>query len=79
MIVGGYTVHLYCDSDIEQPYGTKGHSGPQEGGHGTFTGSLPDEYSAETRAQCIKQARAKGWLIGKDRQLCPTCRREMGL
>lgn len=71
MIVGGYTMDLYCDNDVEQPWYTKGHSKP--GDYGTET--YPDTYYAQTRAQCIKMARKAGWTFRRDGTLdkCPTC------
>lgn len=72
MIVGGYTLHLYCDSGREQPLGTVGH---ERAGDACLL-SYPDEYNGETRAECVRLARARGWRITKGRQLCPRCREE---
>lgn len=64
MIVGGYTLDLYCDSELDQPYGTKGHHG---GDHaGTFY--------AQTGKECRRQARAAGWIFQRGRRaICPAC------
>jgi hypothetical protein len=34
---------------------------------------FPHQFTGHTEGQCFKEARAKGWLIGKERQLCPKC------
>lgn len=63
MIIGGYTLHLYCDAFIAGP--------PRDPIHGW--GDFPHEYCGETRSECIANARCDGWLISKKRQLCPKC------
>jgi hypothetical protein len=47
MIVGCYTLHLYCDR------------GECADG-GTYT---PEEFTAEHGSECRKQARKRGWII----------------
>lgn len=55
MIVGCYSMDLYCD----------------ECGFGYGTDSA--SFAGETRGQCVRQARLWGWLVGRERQLCPKC------
>lgn len=69
MIVGCYSLDLYCDSGVRRPYGTPGHSG-HDGGAVTYTG--------HTYAQCAKQAKQDGWRLdnGNRTCLCPICAKE---
>lgn len=62
MIVGGYTMHLYCDND-ETRHPSKLHGKAYYGR--TFTG-------------CARQARQDGWFIEKraGRVICPMCRKK---
>lgn len=54
----GYSLHLYCDQ--ENP------------AHG-FT-QFPHQYTGETRAECVKQARKEGWVFHRDgKHSCPQC------
>lgn len=63
MEVGGYSMHLYCDNtDQKWPDGKHGFE------------QFPEEFDAETRGQCVRAARQKGWLFKKDgTHLCPKC------
>jgi hypothetical protein len=59
VIVGCYTVDLYCDGCNL--------------GYGHRRGS---QYTGQTEAECLRQARRDGWLFTRDRPrkaFCPTC------
>jgi hypothetical protein len=63
VIVGGYTLHLYCDAP--------GHVRQAHAGG-------PDaESCAETGARCRAMARKAGWKLDRKagRAICPKCRR----
>lgn len=71
MIVGCYSVDLYCDTggDVfggECPY--RGYSGSQ----GEFTG--------QTEAECLRIARKIGWKFkeGNTLAFCPQCNSKKG-
>lgn len=63
-IVGGYTLHLYCDCDGDGvAWGTQGHSGN------------PGEYYGPTRTEAIQRAKRAGWTFkAGGRCLSPQCR-----
>jgi hypothetical protein len=74
MIAGAYTLDLYCENN--QPK----HGGfTDDFGH-TFD-EFPHTYVAQTRQECITQARKNGWLVNwhKDRALCPKCSKKRSL
>ncbi len=59
VIVGCYTLDLYCDnssSDNNHTYD-----------------EFPHIYTNEVGSICRKLARMDGWFIGKEKQLCPKC------
>ena len=60
MIVGGYSLHLYCD-----------YCNRNVG----FSSNHPDEFAAETGGECRKQARKRGWQMDWSNGIakCPTC------
>lgn len=61
MIVGGYTIHLYCDDprhDAEYILSL----GRAEYLDATFNGN--------TYNDCARQARKKGWILSHNRQSC---------
>lgn len=69
MIVGCYSIDVYCDTRDQHPTGYENMPrwpDRRDMGNG-------DSYIGETRAACIRAARRVGWLIGKERQLCPFC------
>ena len=68
MIVGCYSLHLYCSQR------KKDYSKDLKFGHKHC--EFPHEYTGYTRGSCCRQARDDGWLISKKRQLCPTCRKK---
>lgn len=65
MFVGGYELHLYCDTET---------------GHGYREGEA--QFSAETKAECIRQARRRGWVVRREdggyHVRCPKHRKERG-
>lgn len=69
MIVGCYTMHLYCDTGNSEPGMPGDGAGPhnyEDPGQGEFVG--------RTEADCLRQARAKGWRFDRKRRaFCPRC------
>ncbi len=57
MEVGCYDLLLYCDNC----WGTQ-----------WARGDFPHEFTGKNITDCRRQARTKGWKLGK-RLLCPTC------
>lgn len=64
MVVGGYALDLYCDSEHCQ---NQSPHGWMEQGKAQFNG--------ETWSECAARARKLGWRISRDRMrcLCPSC------
>jgi hypothetical protein len=58
MIVGCYSLHLYCDNeDVEHPYD-----------------EFPHTYTAELGSKCRNAARRDGWRLGRTgKAYCPLC------
>lgn len=54
--VGGYVLHLYCDSEGEHPYGFFG----SDSDHHALPGS---EFSGDTKAEAYAAARKAGWVV----------------
>lgn len=67
MIAGCYILDLYC-SQIKKDYVENINFGHK---HHEF----PHQYTGQTRGECYRKARKDGWLISKQRQLCPTCKK----
>ena len=65
MIVGGYSLHLYCDNVLHAFR------------HPDKVGSLDAEFAGHERADCRKDAKAKGWKLDfkKGTACCPKCQR----
>lgn len=64
MIVGCYTLDLYCENDRQYPDGT----------HDFY--EFPHQYTGETHAECNRQARKQGWKLTRDKKaFCPKCSR----
>jgi len=69
--VGAYTLDLYCDNEdapvqkFGEPLNPRAH----------LYNEFPHNYVGQTLRECVKTARRDGWLIGKERQLCPKCNR----
>ncbi len=62
MIVGCYSMDLYCDGPHE----------PWE-----ISCKFPDKYTGRTLASCRRQAVRDGWRFSRDnRVLCPECVKE---
>jgi hypothetical protein len=61
VIVGCYTMHLYCD----------------HAGHVSHRGGYHDEYTGQTAGACRKEARQEGWLFDLDHNTvyCHDCQR----
>ena len=70
MIVGCYSMHLYCDTGNDMPgmpgdYGKTPHNF-ENPGRGEFIG--------HSESECKKQARMAGWRFTRDRRvICPSC------
>lgn len=69
MIVGCYTVDLYCEN-------AEGVQATCSVGYG-YKG--PPQYVGQTEGECLRAARADGWLFTRDRPrkaYCPKCAKE---
>lgn len=66
MIVGGYSLDLYCDypDDSFEHMGLAEYPGPGKG-----------FFFAETGESARKQARQVGWSVWKGKCLCPYCKK----
>lgn len=67
METASFYIHLYCDNDEtdEQHYKDQ---------YGHFFNEFPHEYTAPTRAKCVKDARNGGWIFHRDgKHSCPKC------
>lgn len=62
-IVGGYTLHLYCDSTKHEPW-QRGHPP-----------AFIELYHPNRLGSCFRDARKLGWKIDRARgvALCPKC------
>lgn len=70
MMVGCYTLELYCDKEgFYNKYDADGTL-RDEVGH-TYQ-EFPHEYMNELGSKCRSRARKAGWKLGK-KQLCPKC------
>lgn len=69
MIVGGYTLDLYCDnSEIK--------AGEVTDRHGHDFQEFPHQFYAETGEACRRKARKQGWRLdmrGAGKAYCPKC------
>ena len=66
MRVGGYTLDIYCDNNHINS------DGLPDGKH-EFRKDWPRQIVAERGETCRRIARREGWLLGKDKTLCPAC------
>lgn len=58
MIVGGYTLDLYCDKESNQ------HEYDE----------FPDTYADEFGSTCRRRARESGWILKRNgTAICPKC------
>lgn len=72
---GAYGLDLYCDGAIG-PQVHHGAPGELADSLGHRWGEFPHQYTAETGAECRRQARVAGWILRKDgRAFCPRCAR----
>lgn len=70
MIVGGYTLHLYCDDPAH-----KGFRGEQATYVYTDNGTvrLQDEFAGHNEQAARRAARQDGWVFRRDTVFCPEC------
>lgn len=63
MIVGGYSLHLYCDNNK---------------GHRLNDSSSKAEYDDIKESFCFAKAKSDGWKIDRKNgtAICPTCRKK---
>lgn len=68
MIVRGYSMDLYCENAHEL-------RGTGYGGDIHDYNEFPKTYAGETRAECVREARADGWKINikAGTCICPKC------
>ncbi len=57
MIVGCYTLDLYCDNESDA------HNFRE----------FPHQFTAERETDCMRQAAAKGWRFKDNKAYCPKC------
>jgi hypothetical protein len=75
MIVGAYTLELYCDNEE----GNKTHMRVSSGDYGFILyvkeKKINFQFVGKTFSDCAKQAIKYGWLVDKknDHCLCPIC------
>ena len=64
MIVGGYTLDLYCD-----------HPRHAEHSYAIKNETHPDQYTGETGSECRAKARRRGWKLDlrEGQAICPYC------
>lgn len=70
MIIGGYELHLYCDTGNDKPdtvnSATIPHIHNYDGGFEQFVGV--------DKADCNRRAKRRGWRFARDgRVYCPRC------
>jgi len=58
MKVGGYVLHLYCDT---------------EGCDAVERHRIQMEFGGHDRADAVREAKRKGWHVGWKHQYCPCC------
>lgn len=73
MMAGCFTLDLYCDNKRLVADGLQfGEVKYKDANHSYEEGGLW-QYTGETRGVCYRQARRDGWVIGRNRHLCPRC------
>jgi hypothetical protein len=68
MIVGCYSLDLYCDNYIIDPTVVEDKWGHRYD-------DFPDQFTGFSRAECVRNARRRGWIVnicGK-KAYCPKC------
>ena len=67
MIVGGYSLDLYCENYLHNA-----PTFPDEAGH-SFS-EFPHQYTDELGSVCRRNARRAGWLLTRSgKAYCPKC------
>jgi len=61
MIVGGYSLHLYCDGPFHAEL------------HPVRLTSLDAEFEGHDERDCNRQAKRRGWHLRKGIAICPDC------
>lgn len=70
MIIGCYSMHLYCDTGNATP-GMPGDGGTSPHDHSDAGFA---EFTAQTLGECKAQARKLGWHFMRDKRvICPRC------
>lgn len=66
MIIGCYTLDLYCDGDPECKYSMTNSPGCR---------NMSAQFTAETGSECRRLAREEGWILNLQEQttVCPSC------
>ena len=68
---GAYSLHVYCDGEQETP--SIGTDQSCKRYKRTFVAG-PDEFTGRTHAQCVRQAKKRGWRFKRDgRTVCAEC------
>ena len=71
--IGCYTVDLYCDCVSPNNYGFD--CPHYYGGLNNSEKQYPAQFTGRTRQECIKDARAIGWVFKRDgRVISPKCK-----
>ena len=74
MIVGCYTVNLYCDDEGHE--GFIGSTGSYYVKVGIFHDEVKHEFAGQNERECFAQARRIGWEFTRDRRvICPFCQK----
>lgn len=74
MIVGCYSLDLYCDKDQTGSFSHNPKTGEHEDKYGHVLDEFPHNYTAELGSTCRARARADGWLLTRqDKAHCPKC------
>ena len=81
MIVGSYSLHLYCDNTkwhgdcLHLHVVTENQKLTNEGYRGGFA-----EYIGQTYGECVRYARKDGWVVAHDQSTayCPRCKKRRG-
>lgn len=74
MIIGGYSLHLYCDTGNAEPDMAKG--APAVEVHGYLNGGF-GEFGGHNEAEAKREAKAAGWTFKAGGFVyCPRCSRK---
>lgn len=73
MIVGCYTVHLYCDFGKSVAY--KSQNQTLHGGRPAYLVNHRMEFTGPNLTACLKEAKKDGWRIypAQGKAKCPSC------